>query len=361
MQPGSLVDMTGGTWRQSANRTTEIGGEVVVDAALESIVQNRRHPLHFRIRSTADVTLNGNLRLDSGVTRIEAGATFTGPGRLINAAGRRLEANHQADIGVIVENQGLYSNSGDDAGRNDMHTFVQTTSGTFRVDIQGTAASQFDRLQIDNQAQLAGSLELVLGGGYSPALGDTLSIISAAGGVTGTFSNVVQPTGMPAGLIVRRHLQSDARAVDGRRTGAAARRLQSERCRRRRRLRPLARHARPTRCRSRRRRQRQRIQSMPATTTCGAANFGAATIASSVAAELANDATVPEPHTWCLLSFIAGIATLLRRHSGRSAKEISALPCEANRKIIAGRERVTYNRRPGIRRASCNRVAAYYS
>ena len=109
--------------------------------------------------------------------------------------------NDQADIGVIVENQGVYENSGSNVGRNDMLAFVQTATGTFRIDLQGTAVSQYDRLQIDNQAQLAGSLELVLGGGYVPVLGDMLDIISATGGVTGTFSNVIQPIGMPAGLM----------------------------------------------------------------------------------------------------------------------------------------------------------------
>ena len=31
--------------------------------------------------------------------------------------------------------------------------------------------------------------------------GDTVDIILATGGVTGTFSNVIQPLGMPAGLM----------------------------------------------------------------------------------------------------------------------------------------------------------------
>ena len=201
LQPGSLLDMTGGSYRMSANRTTEIGGEVVVDAPLESSFKTNGTPATFQLQPTAEVTLNGNLRLDSGITRIEAGAAFTGAGRLINHTGRRLLPNDQANIGVLVENQGVYANSDSNAGRNDMLAFVQTATGTFRIDLQGIAASQFDRLQIDNQAQLAGSLDLVLGDGYVPVLGDMLNIISAAGGVTGTFSNVIQPIGMPAGLM----------------------------------------------------------------------------------------------------------------------------------------------------------------
>jgi hypothetical protein len=201
---GSRLDMTGGTFRMSATRTAEIGGEVVVNTGLESMLRTGGTSSTFEFQSASDVTLNGNLRLDSGITRIESGATFTGAGRLINAPGRRLEAEHQADIGVIVENQGLYSNSGSNVGRNKLHEFEQTASGTFRVDVHGKNISQFDRLEIVDQAQLAGSLELALGGGYVPVLGNTLniiSIISATGVVTGSFSHVIQPSGMPAGLM----------------------------------------------------------------------------------------------------------------------------------------------------------------
>ncbi|HJS06597.1 MAG TPA: hypothetical protein VJ809_03030, partial [Pirellulales bacterium] len=201
MQPGSLLDLTGGTFRQSANRGGHIGGELVVDAGADSALKTDSGTGSFVLESTSEVTLNGNLRLDSRVTSIEAGAMFSGTGRLINVTGRELAPDHLADIGVIVENQGVYANSESDVGRNDMLQFVQTASGTFQVDLEGTDVSQYDRLQVDGQAQLAGALELVLDGGYVPASGDTLNIVSAAGGIAGTFANVIQPVGMPAGLI----------------------------------------------------------------------------------------------------------------------------------------------------------------
>ncbi|HJQ81360.1 MAG TPA: hypothetical protein VJ828_15470, partial [Lacipirellulaceae bacterium] len=201
MQPGSLLDLTGGTFRQSANRGGHIGGELVVDAGADSALKTDSGTGSFVLEATSEVTLNGNLRLDSRVTSIEAGAMFSGTGRLINVTGRELAPDHLADIGVIVENQGVYANSESDVGRNDMLQFVQTASGTFQVDLEGTDVSQYDRLQVDGQAQLAGALELVLDGGYVPASGDTLNIVSAAGGIAGTFANVIQPVGMPAGLI----------------------------------------------------------------------------------------------------------------------------------------------------------------
>ena len=53
---------------------------------------------------------------------------------------------------------------------------------------------------ISRAAQLDGTLELALIAGYVPVLGDTLNILSAAGGVGGTFASLIQPATMPAGL-----------------------------------------------------------------------------------------------------------------------------------------------------------------
>ncbi|HEY3393417.1 MAG TPA: hypothetical protein VGK58_11970, partial [Lacipirellulaceae bacterium] len=200
-EPDSLIDITGGTLRLSANRTSHIGGEVVVDAGPESELRTNGTPSTFEFESTSEVTLNGNLQLDSGLTRVEAGASFSGAGRLINLEERSLTLDHQADVGVIVENRGLFENSGPDVGRNEVQEFVQTATGAFRIELEGTTASKYDQLLVDSTAHLGGSLQLILGGGYVPVAGDTLDIISAAGGVTGTFANVIQPAGMPTNVI----------------------------------------------------------------------------------------------------------------------------------------------------------------
>ena len=220
----------------------------------------------------------------------------------------------QADVGVIVENQGRYENSDSDVGLNEVNTFVQTASGTFRIDLEGTTALRYDRLRLDNKAQLAGNLELVLGGGYVPVLGDTLDIILATGGVTGTFSNVIQPLGMPAGLmfdviynpmlvqlmVIEELLlpgdynqdgavdaadyvlwrdtlgqQAAGLAADGNNNGSVD----------------------------------------AADYDVWRANFGRSE--SAAASNLGNDATVAEPHTCLLFALIAFFMTLLRRFSNR--------------------------------------------
>jgi hypothetical protein len=60
---------------------------------------------------------------------------------------------------------------------------------------------QFDRLDLTGTALLDGTLRLRVFGGYTPELGDTFNVLSAAGGVVGAFATVEQPNAMPMGLI----------------------------------------------------------------------------------------------------------------------------------------------------------------
>jgi hypothetical protein len=69
------------------------------------------------------------------------------------------------------------------------------------VDIGGVALDEFDRYTLTGAASLAGKLIIDLEVGFVPALGDSFSILSAVGGVTGTFTAVQEPAGMPAGLV----------------------------------------------------------------------------------------------------------------------------------------------------------------
>jgi hypothetical protein len=79
--------------------------------------------------------------------------------------------------------------------------FQQTASGSFNIELGGTGLDEFDRLELTLSATLDGTLRLGLFNAYVPGVGDTFDILSAAGGVVGSFTDVVQPNGMPAGLI----------------------------------------------------------------------------------------------------------------------------------------------------------------
>lgn len=68
--------------------------------------------------------------------------------------------------------------------------FTQGPAGTLVVEFESPAS--FDRLIVGGTADLDGTLELVTLNGYNP-VGEAFTIITAAGGVNGTFATVVAP------------------------------------------------------------------------------------------------------------------------------------------------------------------------
>jgi len=150
-------------------------------------------------RSTATVTLNDDLNL-AGDSTLESGATFSGGGSLINLTGSTLNLQDGADVDVLLDNQGTLVLGSNSLAQTTGLDFQQTATGVWEVELGGTALNEFDRMTLDGIAQLAGTLDLSLLVPYVPSLGETLNILSAGGGVSGTFDTVLQPAGMPAGL-----------------------------------------------------------------------------------------------------------------------------------------------------------------
>jgi len=192
----SSINLTSSTY-QSTN-STNIASAVNISAGADSTIKVSTGTL--TLQPTSVTTLNGNLRLD-GSSRINPGATFSGAGSLIIPSGKAAVADATATIGVILDNRGTFRPAGDDlVGRVDANDYQQTATGQLLVELTGTGLAQFDRLVVSGAAQLAGTLDLDLDAGFVPALGQTFNILSVIAGVSGTFTTVVQPVGMPAGL-----------------------------------------------------------------------------------------------------------------------------------------------------------------
>ena len=198
LQSSSTLSLANGTFRQSAGLNNLIYGTVTIGAGVSTLrTDGASGGFSFSGNAT---TLNGNLQLDNPVTLVTDTATFGGTGRLINLPSRQLAPNNLAVLNVLVENRGTLAPGAAGSARNDMLDYVQTATGNLAINLNGTTLGTFDRLQINGSAQLAGTLQLALGGGYLPALNDTITILSTTGVVAGLFSPLVQPAGMPAGL-----------------------------------------------------------------------------------------------------------------------------------------------------------------
>jgi uncharacterized protein with beta-barrel porin domain len=100
--------------------------------------------------------------------------------------------------GVGTVNTGTFTNSGVVAPGDAPGTltvagnYTQTASGTLEVNI--ASATNYDKLNVTGNASLNGTLKVVLDGGYVPTVNQTFSsIITAAGGLNGTFATIEGP------------------------------------------------------------------------------------------------------------------------------------------------------------------------
>ena len=149
--------------------------------------------------NTLKVWETGTLNLDGGVLLAETidhtgGGTFdfldgtlgvgTFEGHLIQNGGRLVIGNSPGITNVT----GLYEQQG-----GSIQIEVLSNGGGSPI-----AGTDFDQLTADS-AVLSGTLDLIVDAGYSPVLGDTFPIISAASGVSGVFGTVNNAS-LPGGL-----------------------------------------------------------------------------------------------------------------------------------------------------------------
>ena len=73
--------------------------------------------------------------------------------------------------------------------------YVQAANGTLTLELSASAANGI--LQIDDEAQLAGTLDIQLAAGFNPALNDVFHLMTGAGSITGQFDMVQLPTLSP--------------------------------------------------------------------------------------------------------------------------------------------------------------------
>lgn len=194
---GSQVILTESTYR--ASHATVFGGTTTVNAGNDSVFQMDTSG-SFANGST--VQLAGNLQLVSPDFQIQDNVVFTGAAAIINTAGSKLDLAANAAVDVLLENEGQLTLGGTGTvGQATGLDFEQKISGILEIDLGGVSTADFDAMRLGGVALLDGAIDLSLTASFTPELGDTFDILSAIGGVTGTFDSIFQPDSMPAGLM----------------------------------------------------------------------------------------------------------------------------------------------------------------
>jgi hypothetical protein len=142
-------------------------------------------------------TLNRDCTLiatEAGKIRNLAGGTLSGRGTLqgnvendgvLMPAGSRF-AFSSAPVGELT----IAAHQGAPAGASGNLSLMAGSTLTF--DLSGRVqGSSYDHLKVDGAAALAGALSISLLDGFEPSLGDTFTLATATGGITGAFANAV--------------------------------------------------------------------------------------------------------------------------------------------------------------------------
>jgi len=152
-----------------------------------------------QLRSTARVNVGAGGTLTSGAAVRVWDGTLDLNGGTVNAATTcELTFGTLSGFGQVnadvVNTDGFVSPGTPTGILNVNGSFTQTANGTVSVEIGGLlAGTSFDQLNMTGTAALAGTLDVALINGFTPAPGDMFDILTA-GAVSGTFDVEVLPT-----------------------------------------------------------------------------------------------------------------------------------------------------------------------
>jgi hypothetical protein len=201
--PGSTLELDDTAKYRSTN-STDLGGTVLIDAGANATIQVTNN-FFLTFEPGSSTTLDGNLQLLNNNINIEAGATFGGTGALTVPDGSHLVMDPGATANVLLDLQGAFRPGNfNGVGEVNVKHFQMSPSAELFAEIIGTGLNQCDRVAVNGIAVVDGYLNLDIdevspGVPFVPVAGQKFNIISASGGVTGTF-DALDASGMPDGL-----------------------------------------------------------------------------------------------------------------------------------------------------------------
>lgn len=131
--------------------------------------------------------------LDTQYIDVREGGVLTGEGSIFTGSGT---------IGGQVENVAGLIAPGDGIGTLEIEgRLSNSTGGTLQFDLGGLApGTEHDHLDVDGTVALAGTLEVILDGSFTPSVNDTFTLISVSESLAGEFEHLLLPTGYNWGV-----------------------------------------------------------------------------------------------------------------------------------------------------------------
>ena len=168
--------------------TTNLDNQGLLDAASSSF--NKASGAYSSsgtivVAEGATLTFNNPLTQTAGTTRL-AGNNSTIDPTTYQLQGGTLEGTGQ--VSSPLNNDGIVKPGLSPGAITVVGDYVQTSGGVYEVEITGTGANQFDRLNVTGSATLAGTLKMD-SAAYQPTVGQSISVLNAAS-VTGAFGTL---------------------------------------------------------------------------------------------------------------------------------------------------------------------------
>jgi fibronectin-binding autotransporter adhesin len=167
--------------------TTESGVTATINAPITGSGGLAKEGLGTLVLTGAS-TYTGNTLINGGSLLVNGSLTspnvFVNPGALLGGSGVLLGQ---------VFNSGLVSPGNSPGKLTIKGHYTQASAGTLRIEVAGRQPGQFDVLEIGGQAQLDGTLQIVRTNNAQLKRGDRLEILTAEQGVSGEFSQVINP------------------------------------------------------------------------------------------------------------------------------------------------------------------------
>ena len=159
----------------------------VVNLGSAALTVNNAGPNSYSgiIQGTGSLT-----KIGGGDLILSGNNTYSG-GTILNAGSLVVNSAQALGLGNVVVNGGVLRS--DPQPINVIGNYTQNAGGTLQLRLGGVGPGQFDTLNVGGRAALDGTLQLLRVNGFQPKIGDKLTVVLAAGGVSGQFANVLDP------------------------------------------------------------------------------------------------------------------------------------------------------------------------
>ena len=152
-----------------------------------------RNQSTMRVGQRMTIFQSGTVTIDTG-SMMAVGSGAFGPGGSLRVSDGGILSGYGRVQGDVIEASGGKIYPGNSPGVLTIEgNYEQDEGSTYSAEIGGTAAGEFDQINVTGAAALGGGLSVQLVNGFTPTVGQTFRLLKA-GSISGAFTSISQPS-----------------------------------------------------------------------------------------------------------------------------------------------------------------------